>query len=223
VAAAWWSLVKFGFRLLYNEFAFSYDWVSHVVSLGAWRCWQRAALKHLRVPEGSLLLELAHGTGNLQLDLRALGLQAVGYDLSPYMGQIARRKMQQAGLPVRLARGRAQQLPFADGSFVAVISTFPTNFILENETLSEVYRVLQPGGQFLIVPNGVLNSGGAAEAGIEWLYRVTGQREAGAFDVNSFFEQHGFSAEILQESCPRSVATVIVARKKLLWNIPENT
>jgi hypothetical protein len=43
----WWRLVRFGFRLLYNEFAFSYDLVSKVVSLGAWRCWQQSALKHL--------------------------------------------------------------------------------------------------------------------------------------------------------------------------------
>jgi hypothetical protein len=49
----WWGLVRFGFRLLYNEFAFTYDTVSKVVSLGAWRCWQRAALKYLAVPPGA--------------------------------------------------------------------------------------------------------------------------------------------------------------------------
>ncbi|MCZ7544410.1 MAG: hypothetical protein M5R40_13175 [Anaerolineae bacterium] len=39
----WWALVRFGFRLLYNELAFTYDLVSRVVSLGQWRAWQRAA------------------------------------------------------------------------------------------------------------------------------------------------------------------------------------
>jgi ubiquinone/menaquinone biosynthesis C-methylase UbiE len=212
--ALWWTLVRFGFRLLYNEFAVTYDWVSFAVSLGAWRCWQRAALKHLRAAPGACVLELAHGTGNLQLDLNGLGYWVVGYDLSAAMGQIARCKMQQAGLEMRLARGRAQALPYADGSFSAVISTFPTNFILEDETLREAHRVLQAGGQFLIVPNGILSSRGMAEAGIEWLYRVTGQRAAGRFDVVEYFGRYGFSAEIVQEPCPRSTATVIVARKK---------
>ncbi len=209
----WWSLVKFGFRLLYNELAFTYDWVSYAVSMGAWRCWQRAALKYLIAEPGALVLELAHGTGNLQLDLHAAGYKITGYDLSPYMGRIARGKLTRANLPVRLVRGRAQQLPYQSGIFAAVISTFPTNFILEPETLREIYRVLEPGGQFLIVPNGVLNAGGAAEAGIEWLYRITGQRGDGGLDAAGFFAQYGFTVEVVQEACPRSVATVVKARK----------
>ena len=113
----WWRLVRFGFRLLYNEMAFTYDWVSYAVSLGEWRCWQRAALKHLNVQSGARILELAHGTGNLQIDLHALGYHVLGYDLSPYMGQIAQRKLNAHHLPARLARShtlykkRFQTLP----------------------------------------------------------------------------------------------------------------
>jgi ubiquinone/menaquinone biosynthesis C-methylase UbiE len=113
----WWRLIGFGFRLLYNELAFTYDLVSYVVSLGAWRCWQKAALKHLDITQGARVLELAHGTGNLQVDLNAAGYKVVGYDLSPYMGRIAERKIRRQNYPVRLARGRAQQLPFPAGSF----------------------------------------------------------------------------------------------------------
>jgi len=215
--ALWWSLIRFGFRLLYNDLAFTYDMVSSAVSMGAWRCWQRAALKHLRAEPGAWVLELAHGTGDLQLDLQALGYRVVGHDLSARMGQITQRKLGRLKLIARLTRGRGQQLPYASGAFAAVISTFPTPFILEPNTLHEVYRVLEPGGQFLIVPNGMFTTSGAAEAGLEWLYHATGQREQeGHFDSAGHFGDFGFEVDVVQEACPRSVATVIRARKKPL-------
>ncbi|MBI5669732.1 MAG: methyltransferase domain-containing protein [Chloroflexi bacterium] len=210
----WWRLVRFGFRLLYNELAFTYDWVSWLVSLGAWRCWQRSALRHLETPPGVRILELAHGTGNLQLDLAALGYLPVGYDLSPYMGRIAHRKLQRHNIPVRLVRGLAQQLPFAAESFPAIICTFPTDFIFMPETLAEAHRVLQPGGQLLIVPTGALTGGRPGDKAVEWLYRITGQRGGAGIDLRAFFARYGFEAQIVQETCPRSLATVILARKQ---------
>lgn len=210
----WWRLVRFGFRLLYNELAFTYDVVSSVVSLGAWRCWQRSALKHLEAPKGARILELAHGTGNLQLDLHEHGYIPIGYDLSPYMGRIAYGKLLRHGLAVRLVRGQAQRLPFAPESFPAIICTFPTDFIFMPETLAEARRVLQPGGQLLIVPNGVLTGGRPSDKAVEWLYRITGQRGGDELDLSGYFAGHGFEAKVVQEKCPRSVATVIVARKQ---------
>lgn len=206
----WWSLVRFGFRLLYNEFAFTYDWVSWIVSLGQWRCWVGAALPH--VGDRSPVLELAHGTGNLQLDLAAAGYRAIGYDLSPAMGRIARRKLLRRGLAARLVRGRAQRLPFAANAFAAVASTFPTDFIVAPETLHEVYRVLRPGGVFVIVPNAVLTGHGWSARALEWLYRVTGQRGGVRHDeIAPLFAP--FEIELVETRCPHSVVTVIVAHK----------
>lgn len=214
----WMNLVRFGFRLLYNEMAFTYDMVSKVVSLGAWPCWQRTALKHLNAKPGERVLELAHGTGDLQIDLYAAGYKPFGYDLSPYMGQIARKKLQNHQLPVTLVRGKAQQLPFATGLFASVISTFPTDFITAPQTLSEVRRVLQSEGHFVIVPNAVFTGGTVGEAILEWLYQITGQRssdsEASMQFFTSFFNEFGFEARLAQELCPNSVAQVIIARKK---------
>jgi ubiquinone/menaquinone biosynthesis C-methylase UbiE len=212
----WWNVVRFGFRLLYNEFAFTYDLVSKTVSLGAWRCWQRTALKHLNAAAGARILEIAHGTGDLQLDLNAAGFRVYGHDLSRNMGRITQAKLKRHSLPTRLSRGKAQELPYPSGAFAAVVSTFPAEFILAPETLREVHRVLQPEGHFVIVPNGVLVGSSAVVAGIEWLYRATGQRGEGtpSEDLTIFFDAYGFKAEILEEPCPRSVATVILARKK---------
>lgn len=215
LSRAWWRLVRFGFRLLYSEMAFSYDLVSSVVSLGAWRCWQRGVLSHLTIPKDGLLLELAHGTGNLQIDLQAAGYKhCIGYDLSSYMGRIAQRKLLRLNIPARLVRGRAQRLPFPQARFDAVISTFPTDFIVAPETLREVHRVLKPEGQFIIVPNGILTGGGAVEAGLEWLYRITGQRGGTERSIDDFLGPYGFTATTFTERCPRSTAQVIVARKR---------
>ena len=102
-------LLRLFFRLLYNEFAFSYDLVSWLVSMGQWRSWQRTALPYLK---GRRVLEIAHGPGNLLLDLTALGFEPIGLDLSVAMGSIAQRKLNSRGLVIPLLRARVQQLPF---------------------------------------------------------------------------------------------------------------
>ena len=215
VANAWWKLIRFGFRLLYNEMAFSYDTISTIVSLGEWRCWQRAALTYLEAENNDTILELAHGTGNLQLDLLQTGYSTIGYDLSPYMGRIAKAKLERQGASVRLVRGKAQQLPFPAKTFKAVISTFPTDFIFAGETLHEISRILCDDGQLIIVPNGVLTGSGVTEAGMEWVYRITGQRSGQHPPIAEFFEPYGFEASLYEKRCPRSMVQVIVARKKV--------
>ena len=86
IERAWWALVTFGFRLLYNEMAFTYDWVSWIVSLGQWRAWQRSALEHITAPPGTRVLELAHGTGNMQIDLRGGSLIRVTHAMEVGIG-----------------------------------------------------------------------------------------------------------------------------------------
>jgi len=69
-APLYWRLVKFGFRLLYNRWHSTYDAVSW---MPAWVSGENGSgrVKHLNVQPDAHVLELAHGTGNLQLDLRA--------------------------------------------------------------------------------------------------------------------------------------------------------
>ena len=209
----WWRLVKFGFRLLYHELAFTYDIVSWIVSLGEWRSWQRAALKHLNVPSGACVLELAHGTGNLQIDLRTAGLDSVGLDFSPAMGRIAHRKLAHQRIREKLVRSRAQALPFPDQSFPAIVSTFPSNFIVDPATIAEAYRVLKPAGRLVFVPSGMLTGGGIARRGLDAAYRITGQSGAWPTSILEQFTAVGFSLTYAAEPCRISMAQVVIAQK----------
>lgn len=214
MSAIWQRTVHFGFRLLYQELAFTYDAVSWAASMGAWRCWVETALRHL--PPGGPVLELAHGPGHLQVTLAQQGIHAAGIDLSPQMGRQAQRRLARKGHTARIAQARAQALPFAGATFSAVISTFPAEFIVQPETLAEVWRVLRPGAPLIIVPSASFRSGGPISAVLEWAYRVTGQRrgqQAAESGLAHYFEPFGFALNVFEEACPRSTALVIVARK----------
>lgn len=212
LARIWWGLVRFGFRLLYNELAFAYDAVAWLASLGEWWRWQRTALNHLTAPPGATVLELAHGTGDFQRALRRAAYRTVALDLSLAMGRLAHRKLRRSHLPAPLVRGRGQALPFADRRFPAVISTFPTEFIVAPETLAEIYRVLAPGGRLIVVFTGVL-TGGAARNALDLAYRVTGQRGPWPDTILSRVEAAGFHAQIVVEALPRSAALLLIADK----------
>jgi ubiquinone/menaquinone biosynthesis C-methylase UbiE len=168
------QLLRSAFWLLYHPLAWIYDWVSRVVSLGQWRAWQRVALTEVR---GERVLELAFGTGDLLLDLQAMGsVRPIGLDLSPHMIRIARRKLQRQGTWVPLVRGRGQQLPFADASIDTILSTFPAPFVVARQTLEEVARVLKRDGRAVIVAMATLSSHSPWSRTLEWLYQITGQR-----------------------------------------------
>lgn len=185
----WRGSLRVGFHLLYHQMAFTYNTVANVVSMGQWWDWQRCALDYL--PADGMLLELAHGTGRLHYELIERGWDVVGFDLSPQMGHIANRYLRRKGYAPRLIRGRAQTLPFGDNQFAAIVSTFPTPFIIEPETLAEVRRVLIPNGRLVFVPNAVLTRGGVAKQALESAYRVTGQRESWSYNFPNFVvEQH---------------------------------
>jgi ubiquinone/menaquinone biosynthesis C-methylase UbiE len=215
--SGWRRLIRLGFRLLYNEFAFTYDWVSRFVSLGQWKCWQRSVFEFVGDDAGQSILEIAHGTGDLQFDLHSRGLRAAGVDLSPNMGKIAQRKLRRAGIRARLARCQAQALPFADAQFDVVICTFPTPFIFEDATLREVRRVLRTEGRLVVVLTGVFTTRGLHIRVLEWLYRVTGQRE-GTADADRVYQPllekvtaFGFEPRMERVPCRYSEAHVLIA------------
>lgn len=134
-------------RRLYNEFAWAYDLVSWLVSLGQWSRWRSATLQHIA---GQRVLEIGFGTGELLCEMSEKGLRVTGLDPSPPMRRTAARKLRLRGLRVPLVAGVAQALPFASGVFDTVVATFPAEYILSPHTFAEAARVLVPRGLLII-------------------------------------------------------------------------
>ena len=209
------GLRRFAFRLLYNEMAFTYDVVSRLVSLGQWRCWQRSVIPLLPLPDEGLVLELAHGTGDLQIDLAKAGYRSIALDRSRSMGRLAQRKLTRAGLSTLLLRGEAGRLPIQPDSIAAIVCTFPTAFILQPQTLIEVQRVLKRDAPAVIVLSGVLTSGGLRAGLIRGLYRLTGQAYGDHVDEEllSLFQAPGLSAEVRALPLAGSLVQIVLLTK----------
>jgi ubiquinone/menaquinone biosynthesis C-methylase UbiE len=202
-------LLRFGFRLLYNELAWTYDWVSRTVSLGQWRHWQRAVIPRL---SGQRVLEIAFGTGDLLVDITAVGYRPYGLDLSPYMIRIARAKLAKKGMAAPLCQGRVQALPFANSVFDSVAIAFPTDFICQPSALVEISRVLALNGRLVVIDEGYLLDCGLLGRFINWLYVFTGQREPRP-ELKALLRRAGFA--IAQEEYSNRISTVhiVIATK----------
>ena len=215
---AW--LIKFGFHLLYYQMAWTYDLVAWLVSFGQWASWRRAALQFLRPGP---TLELAFGTGSFFVDMVAAGYQPWGIDLSPYMARIAKGRLQQIGYQLRLNRARAQALPFPTAYFTNVVATFPTDYMLEDETLAEIYRVLKNGdassgngslaGRLIIVTEGELRGPWPIRPFIDWLYRVTDQRSVPPSKPLNLLTAHQFEARWERIKFEGAVARLLIGEK----------
>ncbi|MFT5194512.1 MAG: ubiquinone/menaquinone biosynthesis C-methylase UbiE [Candidatus Promineifilaceae bacterium] len=226
----WKRIVEFGFYLLYNQFAWLYDIVSWIVSLGEWRKWQVASLNFLKGPN---VLEIAHGPGHMLIEMHQRGWSVTGLDLSTAMGRVARARLERHGLnhEIPLIRCHVPDIAFQSAIFDGILSQFPTRFIFETETLKTFHRLLKPAGVLVILPEGHLTSEGLIARLIHWLFVITGQtagnRDTGQDEnpaddrLNIFWETYklqlaaaGFTADIHSVHLEKSVATVIVAQKE---------
>jgi ubiquinone/menaquinone biosynthesis C-methylase UbiE len=104
------------------------------------------------VPSGGAVLEVAPGPGFLSIELAKRGLQVRGVDISKTFVDIAQRNAATDGVQARFEVGNAAALPVEDGvmDFVVCRAAFK-NFTEPVKALSEMRRVLRPGGTALLI------------------------------------------------------------------------
>jgi len=101
-------------------------------------------LEWLNADVGEYILDLGCGDGQLTQRIAASGAQVLGVDASPEMVATARER----GIEAELAT--AESLPFHDGTFDAVFSNAVLHWIRDQDAmLTQVHRVLKPGGRFV--------------------------------------------------------------------------
>jgi ubiquinone/menaquinone biosynthesis C-methylase UbiE len=207
-------LLRFFFHHFYHAFAWTYDFVAAVVSLGRWNDWVCSVLPHLNGPR---VLEIGFGPGHLQARMMEKGLDAVGLDESRQMGRISFNRLKRSGLPPALFRGYAQNLPFGQDCFDEAVATFPSEYIFDPRTLSEVYRVLRPGGKFVVVPMAWIGGNGLWERLMAWLFRITRQSveltDEAREKITAHFAEAGFRVSLSRAEIRQSVVLIIVAEK----------
>jgi demethylmenaquinone methyltransferase/2-methoxy-6-polyprenyl-1,4-benzoquinol methylase len=132
-------------RSMFDAIAPRYDLVNRLMTFGFDQAWRRDTVAALGLPEGSLLLDVACGTGDLSRLAQRRGFRVVGADLSAGM-----LRANHSGAP--LLQADCSQLPFADGSFDGLVCGYALrNFTDLAGALAETARVLRPGGRLAIL------------------------------------------------------------------------
>ena len=142
------------------------------MSLGLWNNWILSILPYL---EGSRILEIGFGTGHLISSLNSDGEQHVGIDLSWQMCSLARKRLSATSGISTLVNGQAQRLPFMNEVFSQVVTTFPSDYIKDDTSWSEISRVLVPGGELLILISARIARSKWYYRFAQWSFRITNQ------------------------------------------------
>jgi demethylmenaquinone methyltransferase / 2-methoxy-6-polyprenyl-1,4-benzoquinol methylase len=142
-------------RGMFDRIAGVYDLMNSAMTAGLHHQWRERAVERAQVGRGTDALDVCCGTGDLALALRRrIGPdgRVVGCDFSEPMLELARRKSGEEGLAVEFGWADALELPYGDASFDAVTIGFGARNLADLERgLSEMARVLRPGGRLVIL------------------------------------------------------------------------
>ncbi len=143
-------------REMFDSIAWRYDFLNHFLSFGIDRYWRRKAIKIIsEFAVNPKILDVATGTGDLAIEAMKINPDKVtGIDISQEMLKIGRDKINKKGLSgkVELISGDSEQIAFPDNSFdVAMVAFGVRNFSDPLKGLSEMRRILLPGGMVMVL------------------------------------------------------------------------
>ncbi|MGI4812985.1 MAG: bifunctional demethylmenaquinone methyltransferase/2-methoxy-6-polyprenyl-1,4-benzoquinol methylase UbiE [Janthinobacterium lividum] len=140
---------------VFHSVAQRYDLMNDLMSAGMHRVWKAFALSQARVREGSKVLDVAGGTGDLS---KAMALKAGKSgevwltDINDSMLRVGRDRLLDEGVITPALLCDAEKLPFPDHYFDVVTVAFGLrNMTHKEEALAEMRRVLKPGGRLLVL------------------------------------------------------------------------
>lgn len=141
---------------MFDRIAPRYDLLNRVLSLGIDVRWRKRAIRYLAKEKPARILDVATGTADVAILMaKMLSPKAIiGIDIAQQMLELGRKKIEQQGLSgiIHLEGGDSEKLQFDDESFDAVTVAFGVrNFENLEKGLSEMRRVLRPGGRVVIL------------------------------------------------------------------------
>lgn len=141
---------------MFDQIAFRYDFLNRFLSVGIDKIWRKKAIGFLEGKNADYILDVATGTGDFAINSykRLHPKKITGIDLSEGMLDIGRKKIAKLGLSssIELTRGDSESLSFPDNTFDAATVAFGVrNFENLEKGLSEMLRVLKPGGTLVVL------------------------------------------------------------------------
>jgi len=140
---------------MFDNISGKYDFLNRSLSFGIDVWWRKRMMKELRQVHPAKILDVATGTADVALEAVSLKPESIiGIDISEGMLSIGRIKIEKRGLSqkISLQKADSENLPFENDSFDAVTVAFGVrNFENLEKGLSEINRVLKPGGKLVIL------------------------------------------------------------------------
>jgi len=141
---------------MFDNIAFRYDFLNHLMSFGIDRTWRRKAINIIgETHRHSKILDVATGTGDLAIAAMKLDpVHITGIDISGKMLELGTEKIKKLGLSgsIELLSGDAENILFNDNDFaVAMVAFGVRNFADPLKGLSEMRRVLKRGGLIMVL------------------------------------------------------------------------
>jgi demethylmenaquinone methyltransferase/2-methoxy-6-polyprenyl-1,4-benzoquinol methylase len=134
---------------MFDAIAPRYDLVNRIMTFRLDTRWRRKAVRQLNLPKGSIVLDLASGTGDLCVDLQRVGIRPISMDLS--FGMLAADR---SGSP----RSQADilNLPIGDQSVDGATCGFALRNLVDLPAFfNELGRVVRPGGRIALLDVGI--------------------------------------------------------------------